>query len=244
MLGMATLMAAIVAPLQLIVGDMHGLNTLEHQPLKVAAMEGIWETSKGADLRLFAIPNEKEERNTYEILIPKLASIILTHRKDGEVKGLKEWKKEERPPIAPVFFAFRIMVGIGFLMIGLGMVSVVQYVRKRLFDAKWVHVLWITMMPSGFIALLMGWFVTEIGRQPYSVYGVFKTAKSVSPAITGPEVAWSLMTFIVLYTMIFSAASVYIVKMIRSGIKDVSASEQFKGIGIEASMVDAATKKI
>ena len=127
MLGMAMIMAIFVAPAQVVMGDLHGLNTLEHQPIKVAAMEGIWENEKGADLRLFAIPNEKTESNDYEIKIPKMASYILTHDMDGEVKGLKNWDASERPPVGTVFWSFRIMVAIGIAMALTGLFAIILY---------------------------------------------------------------------------------------------------------------------
>jgi len=218
MLGLATIMAALVTPVQIYIGDLHGLNTLEHQPAKVAAIEGIWETEKGAPLLLFALPDEKAEKNSMELKIPKLASILLTHSKDGEIKGLKEWPKEDRPPVAIVFWSFRAMVGMGALMLAIGIASAIQYFRGKLFDTRWLQAGWIMMIPSGFIALLAGWFVTEVGRQPYIVYGVMRTSETVSPAILGPQVAWSLLSFIVMYIFIFGAASYYIVQLIKKGI--------------------------
>lgn len=238
MLGMATLMAALVAPFQLFIGDMHGLNTLKHQPVKVAAMEGIWNTEKGAGLRLFALPNQKEERNNYEIKIPKTASLILTHHLDGEVKGLKEWKKEDRPPVAPVFWSFRVMVGIGMLMILLGLVSAIQYFRGKLFNSRALQMAWMCMMPSGFIALLAGWFVTEIGRQPYTAYGIIRTIHSVSPAILGPQVAWSLLAFVIMYTFVFGAGIYYIFRLVQKGLVIINEKEQFYKHGIEATPVE------
>jgi cytochrome bd ubiquinol oxidase subunit I len=218
MLGMATMMAALLAPMHAYIGDLHGLNTLEYQPAKVAAMEGIWETEKSAGLRLFAWPDEENETNHYEIIIPKLASLILTHSLDGEIKGLKEWKKEDRPPVAWVFWSFRVMVGIGLLMILLGVLSAIYYFREKLFTSRRLQVCWMLMMPSGFIAVLAGWFVTEIGRQPYTAYGIIRTAESVSPAIMGPQVAWSLLAFVVMYILVFGAGSYYILKLIGKGI--------------------------
>ncbi len=222
MLSLATIMAALVTPIQIYVGDSHGLNTLEYQPAKVAAIEGIWETEKGAPLLLFALPDQKAEKNSMELKIPKLASILLTHSKDGEIKGLKEWPKEDRPPVAIVFWSFRVMVGIAALMLILGITSAIQYVRGKLFDSRWLQVGWIMMIPSGFIALLAGWFVTEVGRQPYIVYGVIRTYEAVSPAILGPQVAWSLLSFIVMYMFIFGAASYYIIQLIKKGVLESS----------------------
>lgn len=217
MLGMAMIIAVFIAPTQLFVGDLHGLNTLEYQPRKVAAMEGIWETEKGAALRLFAIPDEEAEKNHYEIAIPKLASLILTHHADGEIKGLKEWAKEDRPPVAIVFWSFRVMVGIGMAMILTGIIAVILFFRKKLFDSRPFQLWCMALTPSGFIALLAGWFVTEVGRQPYVAYGIIRTSEGVSPVL-GEHVALSLLAFVVVYTMLFGAASYYIIKLIRAGV--------------------------
>jgi cytochrome bd ubiquinol oxidase subunit I len=194
MFSNAMWMAAVVAPLQILAGDMHGINTLEHQPRKIAAMEGHFETQRGAPLILFGIPNSKEERMDYAVEIPKLGSLILTHSLDGEIKGLKEWPMAERPPVGPVFWAFRIMVGIGFAMLGIGIASLWLRYRGRLYDAKLFHRAAILMGPSGFIALLAGWTVTEVGRQPYTVYGLLTTAQSAS-AIDAAAVGASLLSF-------------------------------------------------
>ena len=216
MFGMAMLMAVFVAPLQPIVGDLHGLNTLEHQPAKVAAMEGIWDTERGAALRLFGWPDEAEERTKYTIEIPKLSSLILTHDLNGEVKGLKEWHPDERPPVAVVFWSFRVMVGIGVMMVLTGVFAGVLYFRKRLFNTRWFQWWCMALTPAGFIAVLAGWFVTEIGRQPYVAYGVMKTADAVSPVI-GSHIALSLLAFIVSYTFVFGAGSYYILRLIAKG---------------------------
>jgi len=217
MFGMAMIMAVFVAPLQLVVGDMHGLNTLEHQPVKVAAMEGIWETEKGADLRLFAIPDQDAEKNHYEIVIPNMASYILTHDFEGEVKGLKEWPPEDRPPVGIVFWSFRVMVAIGMAMILTGIVAAILFLRKKLFDSRLFQLWCMALTPTGFIALLAGWFVTEVGRQPYVAYGVIRTSEAVSPVL-GEHVALSLLAFIIVYTALFGAATYYILKLIRRGI--------------------------
>jgi cytochrome d ubiquinol oxidase subunit I len=216
MFGMAMLMAVFVAPLQPIIGDLHGLNTLEHQPAKVAAMEGLWETQRGAPLKLFGWPDQEEETTKSALEIPKLSSLILTHELDGEVKGLKEWPKDERPPVAWVFWSFRVMVGIGTLMVITGVMAVVLYFRKKLFDTRWFQVWCMALTPAGFIAVLAGWFVTEIGRQPYIVYGALRTSDTVSPVI-GPNVALSLLAFIVTYTFVFGAGSYYILRLIGKG---------------------------
>lgn len=227
MLGMAVWFAFIVAPLQIAIGDLHGLNTLEHQPAKVAAMEGIWETEKGANLRLFGWPDEEEEVTKYSVEIPNAASLILTHRSDGEIKGLKEWSKEDRPPVAIVFWSFRVMVGIGILMLLTGMTGAFLHWRKKLFEARWFHLWAAAMMPAGFIAVLAGWFVTEVGRQPYTVYGVLRTSESVSPVL--PEyIAISLMIFIVAYCFIFGMGSYYILKLIGKGPQKLAHTDSDK----------------
>lgn len=236
MLGMATLMTVIAAPLQLVIGDMHGLNTLKHQPAKVAAMEGIWDNEKGAALRLFAIPDAQAEKNNYEIKIPHLTSLILTHHYDGEVKGLKSFNKEDRPPVGWVFWSFRVMVGLGMLMILLSLTSAVQYMRNKLFDNRFMQGWWMLMMPSGFIALLAGWFVNEIGRQPYTVYGFMRTSHSVSPSILGSQVGWSLLAFVIMYTLVFGAGSYYILKLIGKGIPVINDKEQYYDHGTEAAV--------
>ncbi len=221
MLGMATIMAIFVAPIQLLVGHMHGENTMLHQPVKVAAMEGNWDKRQNAPLFLFGFPNQEKEKTDYGITIPGGASWVLTGDLNGKIPALKDFPKEERPPVVWVFWSFRVMVGLGLLMIGIGIMSCIEFFRENLFRKKWLHIWWVSMIPSGFVAILAGWFVTEIGRQPWTVYGVLKTVHSVSPAITGPQVAWSLMAFVVMYTFIFGAAIYYIIKLIAKGFNDV-----------------------
>jgi len=216
MFGMAMIMAVFVAPMQLVLGDLHGLNTLEHQPAKVAAMEGLWVTQKGAPLVLFGWPDQEAKTTKYSLEIPKLSSMILTHDLEGEVKGLKEWPNDEIPPVAWVFWSFRIMVGIGMLMIATGLIALVLFFRKRLFDTAWFQYWCMALTPAGFIAVLAGWFVTEIGRQPYIVYGLLKTADAISPVSAGP-IAISLLAFIVVYVLVFGAGSYYILKLIAKG---------------------------
>jgi cytochrome bd ubiquinol oxidase subunit I len=242
MISMATWMAAIVAPVQILIGDLHGINTLHHQPLKVSAMEGIWETEKSAALRLFAVVDEENETNKFELKIPYLASLILTHSLDGEVKGIKEWSKEERPPIKPVFWSFRIMVGLGILMMLTGIISAIGYYRGFLFNNKTLQKWWIIMSPSGFIAILAGWFVTEIGRQPYTVYGLLKTVDSATPAISSVQVAASLLAFVAIYIFIFGAALFYIFSLISKGISISEDSEQFYAHGVESAMFTRSKK--
>jgi cytochrome d ubiquinol oxidase subunit I len=216
MLGMAMIMAIFVAPMQLVLGDLHGLNTLEHQPAKVSAMEGLWDTQRGAPLLLFGWPDEEAEATQYALEIPKLSSLILTHDFDGEVKGLKEWPRDERPPVAWIFWSFRIMVGLGSLMITTGVMGLVLYFRKRLFDSRWFQYWCMALTPAGFIAVLAGWFVTEIGRQPYIVYGVLRTGEAASPVL-GIPIALSLFAFIITYVFVFGAGSYYILTLIGRG---------------------------
>jgi cytochrome d ubiquinol oxidase subunit I len=216
MFAMAMIMAIFVAPSQLVLGDLHGLNTLEHQPVKVSAMEGLWETQRGAPLVLFGWPDHAEETTRYSLQIPKLSSLILTHRLDGEVKGLKEWQPDERPPVVWVFWSFRIMVGLGLLLIATGVIAIILYFKKQLFDTKFFHYWCMALTPAGFIAVLAGWFVTEIGRQPYIVYGLLKTAQATSP-VPGKAIAISLLAFIVIYGFVFGAGSYYILKLIAKG---------------------------
>ncbi len=216
MLGMAMIMAIFVTPIQAVMGDFHGLNTLKHQPAKVAAMEGIWETEQGAPLKLFGWPDQEEEKTKYAIEIPKLSSLILTHDLNGEVKGLLEWAKDERPPVAWVFWSFRVMVGIGVLMIFTGVTAAILFLRKQLFNKRWFQLWCMAMTPSGFVAVLAGWFVTEIGRQPYIVYGVMRTAETISP-VMGSQVALSLLAFIFSYVFVFGAGSYYILRLIGKG---------------------------
>jgi cytochrome d ubiquinol oxidase subunit I len=216
MLGMAMIMAIFVTPIQAVIGDLHGLNTLKHQPAKVAAMEGIWDTEHGAALKLFGWPDQEEEKTRYAVEIPKLASLILTHDPNGEVKGLRDWPKDERPPVAWVFWSFRIMVGIGVLMIFTGVTAAILFLRKQLFSKPWFQLWCMAMTPSGFVAVLAGWFVTEIGRQPYVVYGVMRTAETVSPVV-GSQVALSLLAFIFTYVFVFGAGSYYILRLIGQG---------------------------
>lgn len=216
MLGMAMLMAVFVAPLQVVLGDIHGLNTLEHQPAKVAAMEGLYKTGNSVPSILFGWPDDVVEEVAYAIEIPNLTSLILTHSWDGEVQGYDAFPHDERPPMLPVFIAFRVMVVIGFAMVLTGVMAVVLYWRKRLFDSRWFQLWCMALTPSGFIAVIAGWFVTEIGRQPWVAYGVMRTSEGVSPVL-GEQVAFSLLAFVVVYTIIFGAATYYILQLIRKG---------------------------
>ncbi len=212
MFSMAMWMAAIVAPVQIVAGDFHGLNTLKHQPAKVAAMEGHYETHQGAPLILFGWPDNAAAETKYAIAIPKLGSLILTHDWDGEVKGLKAFPREDWPPAHVVFWSFRIMVGIGLLMALLGAVTLLWRWRGRLYEAGWLHRWALLMGPTGFIAVLAGWVTTEVGRQPYTIYGLLRTADSVSP-IGLPGIAASLVAFVVVYFIVFGAGIFYLLRL-------------------------------
>ncbi len=213
MFSMAMWMAALVAPIQIFAGDLHGLNTLEYQPAKVAAMEGHYENQSGAPLILFGIPDDEAEETRYQLAIPKLGSLILTHHADGEVKGLKAFPKDQRPPAEIVFWSFRIMVGIGFAMLGIGLWSLLRRRQYgRLYEDRWLHRTALLMTPSGFIAVLAGWITTEVGRQPYTIYGLLTTAQSASP-IEAPAVAASLVAFIIVYFAVFGAGVFYILRL-------------------------------
>ncbi|PIB25215.1 cytochrome D ubiquinol oxidase subunit I [Amylibacter kogurei] len=213
MFSMALWMAAIVAPIQIFVGDMHGLNTLEHQPVKVMAMEGHFDSHPdGAPLILFGIPNEAEKRVDYAVQIPKLSSLILKHHLDAPLDGLDTIDDADEPPIAIVFFSFRIMVGIGFAMLGVGIWSLWARYQGRLYDAKWLHRVAVIMAPSGFVAVLAGWITTEVGRQPFTVYGLLRTSESLAP-VAAPAVATSLIAFIITYFFVFGAGTFYLLRL-------------------------------
>ncbi|SMQ73363.1 cytochrome bd-I ubiquinol oxidase subunit 1 apoprotein [Altererythrobacter xiamenensis] len=213
MFSMAMWMAALVTPLQIFAGDMHGLNTLEHQPAKVMAMEGHFQSHPdGAPLILFGIPDSEEKTVKYAIEIPKASSLILKHDPDAPLAGLDTIPDDEEPPVGMVFWSFRIMVGIGFAMLGIGAWSLYARFRKRLYDAKWLHRAAVVMAPSGFAAVLAGWITTEVGRQPYVIYGLLRTADAASP-LDAPAVAASLLAFIVVYFAVFGVGVWYILRL-------------------------------
>jgi cytochrome d ubiquinol oxidase subunit I len=198
----AVFVAAILMPLQIFVGDLHGLNTLEHQPQKVAAMEGIWETQKGVPLLLFAVPDEKNRTNHFEIAIPNVTSIILTHDPDGEVQGLNDFMGEH-PPVAPVFYGFRIMIGTGMLMLMIAWLSSFKLIRNKHLSKGLLYSL-VAMTFSGWIATLAGWYVTEIGRQPYLVSGILKTSEAVTD-IAPENVLFSFILYLSVYVALLIA---------------------------------------
>jgi cytochrome d ubiquinol oxidase subunit I len=217
MFTMAGLLLTILVPLQIVAGDLHGLNTLEHQPAKLAAMEALWETQARAPFTIFAIPDEAAETNRAAIEIPGAGSLILRHDLDGVVRGLKEWPPDERPPVAIVFFAFRIMLAIGFAMLGLVLLGWILHWRDRLFTSPWFLRICEFAMPFGFIAILAGWTTTEVGRQPWTVYGIMRTAESVTPSLTAFDVMVSLALYIVVYLLVYPVALMFIVRLVRAG---------------------------
>ncbi|WP_426147974.1 cytochrome ubiquinol oxidase subunit I [Polaromonas sp. DSR2-3-2] len=200
-------LAAFLIPLQIIAGDFHGLNTMEHQPAKLAAMEGIWQTQKGVPAVLFALPDEKTRENRYEISIPKLASLYLTHSLDGEVKGLNEFEGQH-PPVAPVFWAFRIMVGMGLLMLAVSWTSVLQLAPWKKDPTRtlrtWQARALVAMTFAGWVALIAGWYTTEIGRQPWLVSGVL-TAADAASKVAAPKIALTLALYLTLYAALIVA---------------------------------------
>ena len=216
MFSMAMWMAALVAPIQVFLGDQHGLNTLHHQPAKVMAMEGHYEShADGAPLYLFGIPNDREQRLDYAIGIPKLGSVILQHRPDAPIAGLDTIPDDEQPPVAIVFWSFRIMVAMGLLMFALGLASLWARWRGTLYEWRGLHRFAFAMAPSGFIAVIAGWVTTEVGRQPYLVYGLLRTADAVSP-LDAPAVATSLLAFIVVYFAVFGVGIWCMLRLMRN----------------------------
>jgi len=226
MVKMALGFLAVMVPLQIALGDLHGVNTLEHQPVKVAAMEGLWDTTTRAPVSLLGWPDEAAERTRGEIaLLPGLGSLYLTHDWNGKVRGLKDWPRSERPPVAIVYFAFRLMVGIGLTMLAVVTFGLWQGWRGRLYQsplflraAQW-------SMPLGFVAVLAGWTVTEVGRQPWVVYGHLRTADAVSPSLTTANVATSLAVYVLAYLVIFGGGVLLLRKLVQRGPAVAAAQE-------------------
>ncbi|MFC5697878.1 cytochrome ubiquinol oxidase subunit I [Pseudomonas sp. GCM10022186] len=230
MLSMAMWMALLVAPVQAFIGDLHGLNTLKHQPVKIAAMEGHWDNSSGeaTPLILFGWPDMEREETRFKVEVPYLGSIILTHSLDQQVPALKDFPKEDRPNSTVVFWSFRIMVALGMLMILVGVWSLWLRWRGGLFRSRPFLYLCLWMGPSGLIALLAGWFTTEVGRQPWVVYGLMRTADAVSNHSVS-QMSLTLVSFVVVYFVLFGAGIGYMMRLVRKGPVTDEGKEQ--GIG-------------
>jgi cytochrome d ubiquinol oxidase subunit I len=216
MLRLGIVVAALLIPVQMFVGDLHGLNTLKHQPAKIAAMEGIWETERGAPLLLFALPNQAERRNDYAIEVPGMASFILTHDMEGEVKGLNEFEGRH-PPVAQVFWSFRIMVGVGVLMLLLSWAGLWTVVRRGRAPRR-LLLCFAAMTFSGWVAVLAGWLTTEIGRQPWLVHGILATADAASD-VPGSHIALTLAGYAIVYTLLLVS---YMVVVTQLAIKEAA----------------------
>lgn len=213
----ALVFVSIVAPLQIIVGDFSGQEVRANQPAKLAALEAHWKTESNVPLVLFAIPDEADHRNDDAIDVPHLGSVILAHSWSGSVKGLDDFPPDQRPPVMIPFFAFRIMVGLGVLMLLIAWSGLWKWKRGTLWTSRWYLRAWILMTPSGFIALVMGWWVAEVGRQPWVVYGLLRTVDAVSPNVPAGSVLASLITYVVVYLLLFGFATWYLIKMLRTG---------------------------
>jgi cytochrome d ubiquinol oxidase subunit I len=211
---MAVGMIAVAAPLQILAGHVSGEVALEHQPSKLAAIEAYWDTRKAHPLNLVAIPDRAAEKNHFQLAVPGLGVIVAPP--DVEVKGLKAFAPEDRPPVFPVFWGFRVMVGLGVLMLVLGVWGVILAIRRRLEANRPFLRFAVAMGPAGFIAVLAGWIVTEVGRQPYLVYGALRTRDAVSPVTQG-EVVTSLLTYVIVYAIVFTAGAIYILRILAKG---------------------------
>ena len=223
MVTTALALLTVLVPLQLISGDQHGLNTLQYQPAKIAAIEARWDTTGPFPLTLFALPDQAAETNHYALDVPYLGSLILTHSLDGSIKGLKEFAPDERAPVAIVFFAFRIMVGAGVLMLILVVAGWVLRGVGRLYSSEWYLRACQLAIPLGFLAVLAGWTTTEVGRQPWTVYGLLRTADSVTPSLTTPDVLVSLFLYGVAYLVIYPTGFLFMLRLVRNGPGDEAA---------------------
>ena len=217
MFSMTAWFLVVLVPLQILFGDMHGLNTLKYQPAKLAAIEAHWTPERRAALTLFAIPDQKAQMNHAAIEVPLLGSLILTHDVNGEVPGLKQWKPTDIAPVIVPFFAFRIMVGLGVIMLLVALTALFLRWRGRLYDSAWFLRICFYTTPIGFLAVLAGWTVTEVGRQPWTVYGVMRTADSVTPSLTGFDVVLSLLGYVVVYLIMFPSGAWLMARIVRNG---------------------------
>lgn len=229
MFSMTLWLLTLLIPLQIVLGDLHGLNTLKYQPAKLAAIEAHWTPEKRAPLILFAIPDAAKEMNHAVIEVPLLGSLILTHDLNGEVPGLKQWPADQRAPVAIPFFAFRIMVGLGLIMFAIVLSSLWLRFRHRLFDTKWFLRVCQYAAPIGFLTVVAGWVTTETGRQPWTVYGLLKTAHSVTPSLTGFDVLLSFAGYMLVYLIIFPSGIILMTRVVRKGPSDTGKKEPIEG---------------
>jgi cytochrome d ubiquinol oxidase subunit I len=218
MLSMTLWLMSVLVPLQIFLGDLHGLNTLKYQPVKIAAIEAHWNAEAHAPLTLFAIPDQATETNHFAVNVPDLGSLVLTHDVNGVVPGLKQFPVDQRPPVTIPFFAFRIMVGLGVLMLTLVLTGLYLRMRRRLYDSEWFLRSCEYSLPLGFLAVLAGWTTTEVGRQPWTVYGLLRTADSVSPSLSGGDVLLSLVSYMIVYLIMFPAGALLMLRLLRGGI--------------------------
>ena len=216
-LSMTLWLLSVLVPLQAAIGDQHGLDTLKYQPAKLAGIEAIWDGGRRLPWVLFAIPDDAAAKNLYEVSIPVVGSLILTHDVDGEVRGLKSFPPEDRPPVAVPFFGFRIMLACWGVMMLTVVLSWWLRIRRKLFDADWYHRLCMVVAPAGFVAVIAGWATTEVGRQPWTVYGLMRTADSVSPSLTAADVTLSLVAYSVVYVLMFAAGIAMMVRIFERG---------------------------
>jgi cytochrome bd ubiquinol oxidase subunit I len=242
MIRMALDLLIILLPLQMFLGDQHGLNTLEHQPAKLAAIEGRYDTVQPTPLTLFGIPDDAAATMRYAIEIPDLGSLVLTHSWNGTIKGLKEWPADQRPPVAPPFFAFRVMVGIGFIMLFVAVVGQLPKLRGRLWDSAWFLRLCPWVAPLGFIAVIAGWTTTEVGRQPWTVYGLLRTADSVSPSLTAGNVALSLALYVVVYLVMFPTGIAFMAGLARRGPQEQNPEPEIVESGLPSRPFENAAR--
>jgi cytochrome d ubiquinol oxidase subunit I len=220
MIRMALDLLIIIVPLQIFLGDQHGLNTLEYQPAKLAAIEGRYDTVSPTPLTIFGIPDDANATMRDAIEVPDLGGLILLHSWRGGIKGLREWPSDQRPPVAPPFYCFRIMVGIGIIMLVVAIVGQFLRFKRRLFDSIWFLRLCQWVAPLGFFAVLAGWITTEVGRQPWTVYGLMRTSNSVSPSLTGTDVVVSLALYFVVYLIMFATGIAFMAGLVRRGPQD------------------------
>ena len=238
--SIALWLALVLTPLQIFLGDQHGLNTLEHQPMKLAAIEARWETARHVPLTLFAWPDVARERNDYALDIPELGSLILTHSWDGEVKGLKEVPPDERPYVPLPFFAFRLMAGIGFTLLAIALLGFWLRLRRRLYEARWFAMIAAFSSPLPFVAVLAGWTVTETGRQPYVVYGQLRTAEAAAP-LAAQTVSASLLLFVCVYLLLLAAFFFYAMRLVLRGPETVPTAPAALRPGLDSAPARAGS---